>query len=91
MLCNGVSTWASKVQRSVATSTTGSEYLLMSKTAKMSQWIAKVLKDMGYAKYISPTPTKVDTSEEERLQQSIFGGDNQGIIALVKTPHLHVR
>ncbi len=37
MLCNGVITWASKVQRLVATSSTESEYLSMSMTAKMSQ------------------------------------------------------
>jgi len=40
MLCNRVITWSSKVQRSVATSSTESEYLVMSMTAKMSQWIA---------------------------------------------------
>ena len=39
MLYNGVITWSSKVQRSVATSSTESEYLVMSMTAKMSQWI----------------------------------------------------
>ena len=52
MLCNGVITWLSKVQRSVATSSTESEYLAMLMTVKMSQWIAQVFKDMGYSSYI---------------------------------------
>jgi len=37
MLYNRVITWLNKVQRSVATSNTESEYLIMSMTAKMSQ------------------------------------------------------
>ena len=37
MLYNRVITWSSKVQRSIATSNTESEYLIMSMTAKMSQ------------------------------------------------------
>jgi hypothetical protein len=90
MLCNGVITWGSKVQRSVSTSSTESEYLSASMTAKMSQWIAQVLRDMGYAKYIGPTPTKVDVRGREIATVDIRG-DNQGAIALVKNPHLHER
>ena len=37
MLYNGVITWSSKVQRSVATSSIKSEYLTMLMTVKMSQ------------------------------------------------------
>jgi hypothetical protein len=37
MLYNKVITWLSKVQRSVTTSNTESEYLTMSMTVKMSQ------------------------------------------------------
>jgi hypothetical protein len=80
MLCNGVITWSSKVQRSVATSSTESEYLAMSMTAKMSQWIAQVLRDMGYSSYIGDSQTRVD-----------IRADNQGAIALTKNPHLHDR
>jgi hypothetical protein len=33
-------------------SNTKLEYLVMSMTAKISQWIAQVLRDMGYLLYI---------------------------------------
>lgn len=80
MLCGGAITWSSRVQRSVATSSTESEYMAMSGTAKTSQWVAQVLRDMGYSKYIGRTPSTVD-----------IRGDNQGALALVKNPHLHER
>ena len=90
MLCNGVITWASKVQRSVATSSTESEYLSMSMTAKLSQWIAQVLRDMGYPKYIGLMPTGVDVRGREIAAVDVRG-DNQGAIALAKNPYLHER
>jgi Reverse transcriptase (RNA-dependent DNA polymerase)/gag-polypeptide of LTR copia-type len=90
LLCNCAVTWASKVQRSVATSSTESEYLSMSMTAKMSQWIAQVLRDMGYPEYIGRSPAQVDIRGREIASVDIRG-DNQGAIALVKNPHLHER
>jgi len=56
----------------------------------MSQWIAQVLRDMGYASYIGPSSTKVDVRGREIASVDIRG-DNQGAIALVKNPHLHER
>ena len=49
-------------------------------TAKMSQWIAQVLRDMGYSSYIGDSQTRVD-----------IRADNQGAIALTKNPHLYDR
>jgi len=80
MLYGGPISWGSKVQRSVATSSTESEYIAMSSIVKQSQWIAQVLRDMGYSRYIGPNPLTVD-----------IRGDNQGALALVKNPHLHER
>ena len=80
MLYNRVITWSNKVQRSVATSSTESEYLAMSMTAKMSQWIAQVLRDIGYSSYIGDSQTRVD-----------IRADNQRAITLTKNPHLHDR
>lgn len=80
MLYNGPVSWGSRKQRSVATSSTESEYMAMSMCAKQGQWIAQVLRDMGYPEYIGDTPTTVDTR-----------GDNQGALALIKNPHLHER
>ena len=80
MLYNRVITWSSKVQRSVATSSIESEYLEMSMTAKMSQWIAQVLRDMGYSSYIGDSQIRVD-----------IRADNQRVITLTKNPHLYDR
>jgi hypothetical protein len=60
MLYNRVITWLSKVQRLVAMSSTKSEYLAMLITVKMSQWIAQVLRDMGYSLYIRDSQIRVD-------------------------------
>jgi hypothetical protein len=88
MLYNGVITWASKVQRLVAMSSTESEYLSMSMTAKISQWIAQVLRDMGYINYIGLVPTKVNIQGREIASVDIHR-DNQGVIALAKNLYLH--
>jgi len=80
ILCGGAITWASRVQRSVATSSTESEYMAMSGTAKTSQWVAQVLRDIGYPKYIGTKAIYID-----------IRGDNQGALALIKNPHLHER
>ena len=52
----------------------------MSQCSKSSQWIAQVLRDMGYPQYIGSSVNTVD-----------IRGDNQGALALVKNPHLHER
>jgi hypothetical protein len=80
MLYGGPITWRSTKQSSVSTSSTESEYIAMSQCSKSSQWIAQVLRDMGYPRYIGPTPKTVE-----------IRGDNQGALALVKNPHLHER
>ena len=50
----------------------------MSSCAKQSQWIAQVIKDMGFPSYIGKDPYSVQIK-----------GDNQGALALVKNPYLH--
>jgi hypothetical protein len=80
LLYRGPIIWKSTKQTSVATSSTESEYIAMSQCGKSSQWIAQVIRDMGYPQYISKDPKTVD-----------IRGDNQGALALVKNPHLHER
>ena len=80
MLYGGPISWGSRKQTSVATSSTESEYIAMSSCAKQSQWIAQILRDMGFPRFIGNNPYIVQIK-----------GDNQGALALVKNPHLHER
>jgi hypothetical protein len=72
--------WLSKKQRSVATSSCESEYIALSTCTKLGQWVAQVWRDLGRPKYIGKSPNTVHMI-----------GDNQGVLALVKNPHLHER
>lgn len=80
LLYGGPVSWGSKRQRSVATSSTESEYIGMAMCCKQGQWLAQVLRDMGFSQYIGKDEKLVD-----------MRADNQGAIALVKNPHLHER
>jgi hypothetical protein len=72
--------WGSKKQTAVATATTEAEYVAMSYTAKQGQWVAQILRDLGFGGYVAKNHQTVDTR-----------GDNQGAIALAKNPHLTER
>ena len=72
--------WASKKQSAVATATTEAEYAASAYTAKQGQWIAQVLRDMGFGGYVAKNHQTVEAR-----------GDNQGAIALTKNPHLTER
>ncbi|KAI0995269.1 hypothetical protein K3495_g12913 [Podosphaera aphanis] len=80
ILCGGAIFWLSRKQKSVATSTAEAEYTAMAVTAKQGQWIAQVLRDMGYPQYVAKNAITVQTR-----------GDNQGAIHLVKNPVLSER
>jgi hypothetical protein len=80
MLFNGPIAYGSRKQRSVSTSSCESEYIGMSTCCKQGQWIAQVLRDMGFPEYIGKDPEMVE-----------MRADNQGAIALAKNPHLHER
>jgi hypothetical protein len=80
MLFNGPVAYGSKKQRSVSTSSCEAEYIGMSTCCKQGQWIAQVLRDMGFPEYIGSDSSTVE-----------MRADNQGAIALAKNPHLHER
>lgn len=80
MFYGGPTSWSSKKQRSVATSSCESEYMALAACAKQGQWFAQVLKDLGYAKFIGRNHDLVQ-----------MFGDNQGAIALTKNAHLNER
>jgi transposase InsO family protein len=67
--------WASRLQRTVALSTTEAEYMALAEVAREITWIRALVKDVGYK---VDAPTRVNC-------------DNQGTIALVKNPVHHKR
>ena len=75
----GPITWNSTKQRSVALSTTESEYIALSDASKQGQWIRALLRELQRPQYLSST-----------LATPIFS-DNQACIALSKDPVAHSR
>lgn len=69
-------TWASKLQRTVSTSTTEAEYLALMYNAKEAVWIAELLYEVGY------------TEKPECLQ---IYCDNKATIELTKNPVFHAK
>lgn len=67
--------WGTQKQRSVALSTTESEYVATSQTAKELIWIKKLVKDL----------LEIDTNKPVMLI------DNQSAIKLIKNPEYHKR
>ncbi|KAI1004161.1 hypothetical protein K3495_g4052 [Podosphaera aphanis] len=69
--------WGSKKHNSVATATVEAEYIAPAYNAKQGQWIAQVLRDMGFGNYVARNHQTVEAC-----------GENQGAIAFTKNPHL---
>jgi hypothetical protein len=78
MFYGGPINWLSRTQRTVATSSTESEYIAQAVNAKTTQWLAQVLQDLKCSEFIG-----------SKAVQML--GDNQGAIALTKNPYLHER
>lgn len=76
-LHDGPISWMSKLQSTVALSSTEAEYMALSTGSQEAVWLRSLLRDM---KIISPSPDPV-----------IIYGDNQGSLKLAKNPHNHSR
>jgi hypothetical protein len=69
----------------------------MSVCAKRSQFLAQVLRDMGYYHEVGSSPWKPVIKESQKhllgspLNQAKIYGDNQAALTLVKEPHTHDR
>ena len=74
-LAGGAITYSSKKQRSVALSTTESEYMALLHALKELIWLLRFLREIGY---------DIDN-------QNIIYTDNQGAIALAHNPEHHAR
>lgn len=80
MLGGGPISWRSRKQTAVATSTTEAEYVALATAAKHAKWLAQLLTDIGYPKYIS---------KNQRTVQ--IHADNKSAITLVDQPQLNER
>jgi hypothetical protein len=79
LLGGGPITWTSAKQRSVATSTTESEYMALSEACKQGYWIRALLGELNRYQYLP-----------ESRATPIFS-DNQSCIALARDPVAHSR
>ncbi|KAI1002516.1 hypothetical protein K3495_g5684 [Podosphaera aphanis] len=80
MFYGGPISWLSSKQRSVATSSSESEYIALSTSAKQGHWVAQVFRDLKRSGHLGKNPDRVQ-----------MYSDNQVSLALVKNPHLHER
>ena len=75
LLANGVISWGSKKQQSVALSSTESEYMALSKATTEAIWLRKLLSELGFPQ---TNPTTIYS-------------DSQSAIALTANPKYHSR
>ena len=76
MLAGGVISWASKLQPTVAASTTEAEYMAAAHATKEALWLRKLMGSFG----------QVDQNTAIQMH-----GDNQASIAIMKNPTSHQR
>lgn len=77
----------------MATSTAEAEYMAMSTCAKESQWLVRLLRDMGAGEYLGRFPYQGQLRENEKFRSYYVNmkGDNQAALSLAKDPQIHDR
>jgi len=94
MLGDGPISWASKKQKSVATSTMDAEYMAMCEASKQSQWLALVLREMGAPDLIGGHKFKPTVKEKTKFMIAspvLIRGDNQAALGLVRDAQITQR
>ena len=80
-LANGIFTWTSRTQKSVATSSTEAEYMALSDCSRQVVWIRQLLGELGFHPH--PTPVSGDN------QGSIFIAQNP--VTERRSKHIDIR
>lgn len=94
MFAGGSVAWMSRKQKSVATSTTEAEYMVLSTCVKEGLWIAQVLRDLGLSKYLRTELGQVAIAENVKhkaYSPMQLYGDNQAANLLVKDAYISER
>jgi hypothetical protein len=76
MFNNGIASWKSRKQRTIALSSTEAEYMGLTKAVQEAIWVKQFLVELG------------ELNEDESIA---IWKDNQGSIALAKNPEHHRR
>ena len=94
MLERGSVSWVSWKQKSVTTSITETEYMIMFMCTKTEVWLTQILRNMGLGKYLDSNSYCVSIQENEthrEISPLQLRGDNQAVLTLVKDVHVHER
>ena len=86
--------WTNQKQKSVTTSITETEYIIMFICAKTEIWLIQILRDMGLDKYLDSNLYCVSIHENETYKKSSLlqlKKNNQVALTLIKNVHVHKR
>ena len=94
MFGEGSISWTSQKQKSVTTSITETEYMIMSMCTKTEVWLTQILRNMGLDKYLDSNSYCVSIQENEthrEISSLQLRSDNQTVLTLIKNVHMHER
>ena len=86
--------WVSWKQKSVMTSITEIEYMIMFMCIKTEVWLIQILRNMRLDKYLDSNSYCVSIQENEthkKISSLQLRDDNQTVLTLIKNAHVHER
>ena len=86
--------WISQKQKSVTTSITETEYMIMFMCTKTEVWLTQILRNMKLDKYLDSNLYCVSIQENETHKKILslqLRDDNQTVLTLIKNVHVHER
>ena len=86
--------WISQKQKSVTTSITETEYMIMFMCTKTEVWLTQIFRNMGLDKYLDSNSYCVSIQENETHKKILslqLRDDNQAVLTLIKNMHVHER